>query len=118
MHGIKVIALALALSAAASQMVACTAQVSVREPREPIAGEVVVARPPPPLRTEPPPPPPPGDPAIFVWQPGHWRWDGHEYQWHPGHYEKRPAGAASWVPAEWVERSGQWVYRPGHWIYR
>jgi hypothetical protein len=115
MHAAKVIVLALILSAAASQMIGCTAQVGMREPT---AAEVVVARPPPPLRAEPPPPAPPGDPAIFVWQPGHWRWDGHEYQWHPGHYEKRPAGAASWVPAEWVERNGQWVYRPGHWLYR
>jgi hypothetical protein len=111
----KIIFAAAILSVAASQMIACTAQVRVRDP---VVTEVVVARPPPPLRVEPPPPAPPGDPAIFVWQPGHWRWDGREYQWHPGHYEKRPAKAASWAPAEWVERNGQWVYRPGHWVYR
>jgi hypothetical protein len=104
-----------------TQLMACTAQVAVREPvvkEEPVATEVVVARPPPAIKPEPPPPPPPGDPAVFVWQPGHWRWDGRDYQWHPGHYEKRPARAADWVPAEWVERNGQWVYRPGHWAYR
>jgi WXXGXW repeat (2 copies) len=98
--------------AAAATVGACTVRV-----REPVA-EVVVARPPPPPRPEPPPPPPPGDPAIFVWQPGHWKWNGHDYAWHPGHYEKRPARAAVWVPAEWVERGGQWVYHPGHWSYR
>jgi hypothetical protein len=60
-------------------------------------------------------PPPPGDPAVYVWQPGHWQWDGHAYDWHPGHYEKRPARSAHWVPAEWIERNGHWEFHRGHW---
>jgi WXXGXW repeat (2 copies) len=63
------------------------------------------------------PPPSGGPPEMFVWQPGHWRWDGHDYAWHPGHYERRPAREAVWVPPEWVDRGGQWVFRPGHWVY-
>lgn len=91
----------------------CVARVSVREP----VGEVVVHRPPPPLQAE-SVPPPPGDPNVFIWQPGHWKWDGRDYAWHPGHYEKRPARSAFWVPPEWVARGDQWVYKPGHWAYR
>ena len=76
---------------------------------------IVVARPPPPVRVE-AVPPAPGD--MYVWLPGHWRWDGREYQWDAGHYEARPARAAVWIPDEWVARRGQWVLRPGHWVYR
>jgi len=78
---------------------------------------VMVATPPPPLRVE-AVPPLPGAPRLYVWQPGHWRWNGAAYLWMPGHYDRRPAARAMWAPAEWVARDGQWVFRPGHWVYR
>ena len=103
-------------------MSACTVtatgpRVVVHTP-ELVVTDVVVARPPPPVRVERVPPPPSGGPAeLFVWQPGHWHWDGHDYHWQRGHYERRPAREASWVPPEWVARDGQWVFKPGHWVY-
>jgi hypothetical protein len=107
------------LAALAALSTACT--VTATAPRvvvQPeVVGEVVVARPPPPLRVEVIPSPPPAHPELWVWQPGHWHWDGHEYLWRPGHYEKRPSASAYWVPPEWVARNGQWVFRPGHWAY-
>jgi hypothetical protein len=78
--------------------------------------EVVVARPPPPLRVEAVPPPPAGE--LYVWQPGHWRWEGSAYVWHGGHYERPPSATAFWVAPKWVNREGQWVFKPGHWAYR
>lgn len=90
-----------------------------REPRAVRTTEIVVTRPPPPLRNEEIPPPPSGGPAeVYVWQRGHWHWDGHEYVWKPGHHERRPATTATWVPPEWVAHEGRWVFKAGHWVYR
>lgn len=83
--------------------------------------EVVVHRsvvevdrpPPPPPREE--LPPPPGPPEVFVWQPGHWRWDGHEYYWQHGHWERRPERVSQWIPPHWDERGGRWVFVEGYW---
>jgi len=92
------------------------ARVRLRAPVVEVS-EVIVSRPPPPPREEPIPPPPRGPVEMFAWQPGHWHWDGREYNWKPGHYEKRPAREAQWVPHAWVPRGNQWVFVPGHWAY-
>jgi hypothetical protein len=109
------IAALLAMSAACT-VTATAPRVVVRPPV--VVGEVVVARPPPPLQVEVVPTPPPAHPELWVWQPGHWRWEHNEYVWRPGHYEKRPSASAYWVRPEWVARNGQWVFQPGHWAYR
>ncbi len=44
--------------------------------------------PPPAPLVEAAPPPPPG---VYVWRPGHWRWNGFRYVWVRGHYVVRPA---------------------------
>ncbi len=100
---------------AACTVTATAPRVVVRTPAV-VVDEVVVARPPPPLRVE-VVPAPPAHPDLFVWHTGHWRWEGNEYVWHPGRYEKRPAANAAWVQPEWVARGNQWVFRPGHWKY-
>jgi hypothetical protein len=28
--------------------------------------------------------------AGYYWVPGHWSWDGYEWQWQPGHYQPDP----------------------------
>ncbi|HWK46550.1 MAG TPA: hypothetical protein VNT30_17650 [Stellaceae bacterium] len=76
--------------------------------------EMVASAPPPPVRYE-APPPPPGPVERWVWQPGHWRWDGREYAWDPGHYVERPMRNAVWVPHQWVPRGNGWVMVEGHW---
>jgi hypothetical protein len=110
----------LVVALGATGMSACTVtatapRVVVRTP-EVVVPEVVVAQPPPAIRVE-TVPPPPGDPNVYIWQPGHWRWEGNAYVWHRGHYEKRPSRTAVWVQPEWVARGGQWVFKPGHWAY-
>ncbi len=52
--------------------------------------------------------------AGFVWDAGHWNWEG-RYVWVPGHWvEARPG--ARWVAGVWQPYRGQYRYVPGHWI--
>jgi len=85
-------------------------RVVVREP-----APVIVYRAPPQPRAEPVPPPPS---ERVVWDPGHWRWDGHDWDWVPGHYEERPYREAVWVPGHWAERNGGWFWVAGGWRER
>ncbi len=103
--GAQILAVALALGIALP-LAACVERVETRE--------VVVAKPPPAPMAE-VVPAPPGPPEAWVWQPGHWRWDGREYVWQRGRYVERPRRAAEWVPPHWQERGGGWVYVAGHW---
>jgi hypothetical protein len=83
-----------------------------------LAGSVA-AQPPPPYAPIPPPrveviPAPPG--ARFIWQPGHWHWDGATYVWVPGRYVQRFAHYHHWVPGAWVLGGHGWVWVPAHWV--
>jgi hypothetical protein len=50
---------------------------------------VIVQRPPPPpIIVEAPPPPPPEHP-YWVWERGHWTWNGYNWVWVHGHYVER-----------------------------
>ena len=68
-------------------------------PSKSAAQEVIVKVPPPAVRVETIPPPPDRD---YVWDPGHWRWDGHGYVWVPGHYVHKHHHYAKWIPGHWV----------------
>lgn len=57
----------------------------------------------------------PGPREQFVWDPGHWRWTGHDYDWVPGRWIKRPRPHAQWIPAHWTQRRGGWVLIDGRW---
>ncbi|SAL20747.1 Tat pathway signal sequence domain-containing protein [Caballeronia arvi] len=74
--------------------------------------DVVIVAPsaPPAPRYEPVPPPRVG----FVWDGGHWNWEG-RYVWVPGHWIEARAGAR-WAPGVWAPFRGQYRYVPGHWI--
>ena len=41
----------------------------------------------------------------YVWESGHWRWNGHRYVWIPGHWERVRHGYRH-VPPRGVERDG------------
>jgi hypothetical protein len=66
----------------------------------------------PPLREE-VPPPRRGAEEVFV--PGHWHWNGRDYEWIAGHWTAQPAGMARFVPGRWVARHGAWEWIPAHW---
>ena len=101
----RAVAGAIGLSLVAP-LAACVERVETRE--------VVVPTPPPAPIAE-VVPAPPGPPEMWVWQRGHWRWNGREYVWQRGRYVERPHRAAQWVPPHWQERAGGWVYVTGHW---
>jgi hypothetical protein len=68
----------------------------------------------PPPRYE-PPPPPPGD--RYIWEPGHWHWNGVQYVWFRGRYVIREMRYHNWVDGRWVwsPQANHWVWRPAHW---
>jgi len=77
---------------------------------------------PPPMPAAPPPPQaevvpaPPG--ARYVWEPGHWHWNGGRYVWIRGHYVLREAGWGHYQPGHWAWRPawGRWEWVPAHWV--
>jgi hypothetical protein len=70
---------------------------------------------PPPPRREVIPDLPAERAEVEYWQPGYWRWNGHEYGWVDGHYVARPRPRAVWVPGHWDHREYGWVFIDGHW---
>jgi len=60
-------------------------------------------------------PAPPDPRPIWAWQKGHWRWDGREYVWYPGHWVERPRHVAEWVPPHWEPHANGWFMIEGHW---
>jgi len=80
---------------------------------EPPAVVDVAPTAPPPPRVETIPPPPS---AVMVWEPGHWNWNGNDWEWDSGHYAERPRPSAAWVPGNWTQQAdGRWTWVPGHW---
>ncbi|MBV8393200.1 MAG: YXWGXW repeat-containing protein [Alphaproteobacteria bacterium] len=79
------------------------------------AQEIFVERAPPPPRVEVVPVIPAERAEREHWQPGYWRWNGHEHVWVEGHYVIRPRPAAVWVPGRWEQRPRGWVFIEGHW---
>ncbi|HTQ04552.1 MAG TPA: hypothetical protein VMI54_11880 [Polyangiaceae bacterium] len=76
--------------------------------------EVVVENPPPPPPPPPEPQPPPPQPGQ-VWVAGYHRWDGHQYVYERGHYERQPHPNARYVPGHWEGRAHGKVWVNGHW---
>jgi hypothetical protein len=79
------------------------------------SAEVYVPAAPPPPRVEVVPTLPPERIEVERWQPGYWRWSGHEYVWVEGHYMARPRPRAEWIPGRWEQHPRGWVYVEGHW---
>ncbi len=77
--------------------------------------DIIIGQPPPPPRVEVIPPPPP-HPEYFVWDEGHWRWDGARHVWFPGHYERIPHPGAIRVHGHWEQLpDGRWRFIKPHW---
>jgi len=51
----------------------------------------------------------------YVWIDGYHRWDGAQYVWTPGHWDRPPRPGARWVAHRWVHRHDGWVMVEGHW---
>ena len=50
----------------------------------------------------------------YVWEPGHWRWNGRRHVWVAGHWERARPGYVHVAP-RWVERDGRWEYHSRRW---
>lgn len=74
----------------------------------------LVPNPPPPPEVESPPP----APSTYVWEPGHWYWNGVQFHWQPGSYIAKPTATATYEPGHWEERPDGWLWVSGHWNYR
>ena len=70
----------------------------------------MTAMPPPPLAEAPPARPA----ATHVWVEGYWHWNGVQYLWIPGHWERPPAGHI-WIAPRYMTSEGRYVYQPGVW---
>ena len=66
--------------------------------------------PPPAVRYEPLPPPRP----AHVWVRGYWAWDGNDYRWVPGRWERARVGYV-YVQPEWMQGPQGWQFRQGGW---
>ena len=64
--------------------------------------------PPPVVRYEPLPPPRP----AHVWVHGYWAWDGNDYRWLPGRWERARVGYV-YVQPEWIQSPEGWQFRQG-----
>ncbi len=61
-------------------------------------------------------PPPPSPAEVWVWQRGHWRWNGNQYVWAHGHWAQRPGYAQAWVAPHWEPHpQGGYVFIEGTW---
>jgi hypothetical protein len=80
----------------------------------PTAPALVAPAPPPSPQAEIPPPAPS---PSYVWEPGHWSWNGMQYLWQPGRYVERPAVSATYMPGHWEQQANGWVWVEGRWDY-
>jgi WXXGXW repeat (2 copies) len=74
------------------------------------------------LAPNPPPPPeaetpPPAPSPTFVWEHGHWYWNGVQYLWQPGRYIAKPTTTATYTPGHWEQRPEGWLWVGGQWSY-
>jgi hypothetical protein len=51
----------------------------------------------------------------FVWVNGYWDWQGDNYVWVGGHYERERRGQR-WRDRRWEDRNGEWVSVDGGWV--
>ena len=50
----------------------------------------------------------------YAWVDGSWNWDGYDWQWSGGRYERERRGHR-WRPVSWEQRNGEYVSVGGGW---
>ncbi len=106
---------ALLLSASAVPALAQSVQIITPAPA-PAQAVIIAPNAPPPPRVETIPPPPSVEARVMYWRPGHWAWDGVNWNWAPGQYVQRPTPQAVWEPGHWAQQpTGGYVWVDGRW---
>jgi hypothetical protein len=49
------------------------------------------------------------------WIAGHHVWNGNDYMWEPGHWERGPHSRAKWVAGHWHRSRAGWYWTEGRW---
>jgi hypothetical protein len=80
-------------------------------PAASFAQVVIRIGPPAPIVERRPPPPDRG----YVWIDGYHRYEGGQYIWTPGRWDRPPHPGGRWVAHRWVHRGDHWVLVEGHW---
>jgi hypothetical protein len=108
---------AIAALAASTAALAQPVQVLTPAPAQYTQSTVIVApSAPPPARVETIPAPPSAQQQVMYWQPGHWMWNGANWEWASGQYVQRPAPQAVWEPGHWAQQpTGGYVWVDGRW---
>jgi hypothetical protein len=50
----------------------------------------------------------------YIWQGGHWNWDGNRHVWNAGNWQALRPGYSYYAP-RWVENNGRWSYQASRW---
>ena len=50
----------------------------------------------------------------YIWQAGHWNWDGNRHVWNAGSWQASRPGYNYHAP-RWVENNGRWSYQASRW---
>jgi hypothetical protein len=102
-----------AMTFVAATSLPATAQVEMRVD-VPLPGlEIRVGhRAPPRLQREHRPPRPGRD---SLWIRGFWHWQGNDWDWVPGRWERPSHRGARWVKPRYAREGSAWHYEPGHW---
>ena len=54
--------------------------------------------------------------AGFIWIRGRYAWQGGDYVWVPGRWERPPQNDyRRWAPGRWVRARNGWYWQEGHW---
>jgi YXWGXW repeat-containing protein len=53
--------------------------------------------------------------AGYVWVKGFWNWNGDQWEWIPGRWDRPAVAEAYWIPARYIRTSRGTIYEPGHW---
>jgi opacity protein-like surface antigen len=51
----------------------------------------------------------------YVWIGGYHRYEGGQYIWTPGRWDRPPREGQRWVAHRWVHNGDHWELREGHW---
>jgi len=52
----------------------------------------------------------PASRPTYGWEPGHWNWNGVQYQWQAGRYVAQPTPTVTYKPGHWEQRPEGWIW--------
>lgn len=53
-----------------------------------------------------------------VWARGSWDWQGNDWAWTPGRWDRPERRGSRWIQARYAREGSGWRYEPAHWSYQ